>query len=149
MKWLLLIGVGLLLGVLVAIGTFVTDWRAQQDARAHPEDVRIAEADLGPLLENKGEQDGRALAQAPGVRTANKVKMRTAGVAEFGIAYALIGFRKKSMPTSKCGKCLRFPGEARHAHRVIRERIGQNFDRNVAIQVCVARPKHLSHFACA
>ncbi len=59
----------LLLVALFGIGTLVTAWRAEQDAKVHPDDVRIAESDLKPMFENKTIErseceDGRAFVDA-------------------------------------------------------------------------------------
>jgi hypothetical protein len=45
------------------------------------------------------------------------------------------------------GQRLRFPSETRHALRIMRERIGEDFERHVAIESRVARPINLPHAA--
>ena len=44
---------------------------------------------------------------------------------------------------------LGFTLEAREPISVVRERLGQDFDRDVAIQLRVAGPEDLPHAACA
>ena len=43
------------------------------------------------------------------------------------------------------GQYLCFALESREPFRVSGDEVGQNLDRDVAIQPCVARPKHLAH----
>jgi hypothetical protein len=62
-----------------------------------------------------------------------------------------------SVPTSAVGslseslrrKSWRFPLEAREAHRVLRHASGKHLDRDLAIELRVARPLHLAHPARA
>ena len=47
------------------------------------------------------------------------------------------------------GQHLGFAPEPREPIRIERERFGQDLQRDVAIQLCVARAIHLAHPACA
>ena len=47
------------------------------------------------------------------------------------------------------GERLCFARETREAFGVARERVGQDFDRDVAIELRIARAIHLAHAACA
>jgi hypothetical protein len=44
---------------------------------------------------------------------------------------------------------LRFAGEPSELFRVVGERLGQNLQRDIAIELCVSGPKHLPHPAHA
>ena len=47
------------------------------------------------------------------------------------------------------GQRLRFAREARDAIRIVREHVGQDLDRDVAVQLRIARAIHLAHSAFA